>query len=103
MGYTSSGRKHGRKVLSKSKKNMCTTDISHVNSDKADILNTSNTDNVIEIWEFPLISVQNVSSFNALITLQKVIDKNSSVSINDEIRDQNNTSEEIHLIKIQQE
>ena len=44
---------------------------------------------------FPHSNVQNGSSFNRLNTLQKLIDSDSNVSINDEIKYQNHMSEEI--------
>ena len=44
---------------------------------------------------FPHINVQNGGSFNTLITLQKLIYIESSVSINDEITDKIHMSEEI--------
>ena len=43
----------------------------------------------------PHINVQNDILFNTLINLQKETDTNSSVSVNDEINDDNNISEEI--------
>ena len=75
MGYTSSRRKHGRKVLSNSKKRKCTTIISHSNINKSNNLNTSNSDNVIGTTNFPNVNVQNGSSFNTIITVQKGIYK----------------------------
>ena len=46
---------------------------------------------------FPHSNVQYGSSFIILITLQKLIDTESSVSINDEITYQNNMSEEVFM------
>ena len=56
-------------------------------------MNTSNSDNVIENSNLTHINVQNDSPFNTLITFQKLTDTESSVSINDEIMDENNISE----------
>ena len=71
MGYTLSRRKHGREVLSKSKKRRSITIISHSKSNESNHLNTSNSDNFIGTPNFPHTKVQNDSSFNTLITLQK--------------------------------
>ena len=83
MGYTSSRRKHVRNFLSNYKKRRCTNIISHFNNNASNHFNTSNNNNVIGTSNFPCSNVQNGASFNTLITLQKVIDKESSVSLND--------------------
>ena len=93
MGYTSSTRK----VLFKSKKRRC---ISRDNSNESNDLNTPKSDNGIGTSNHLHINVQKDSPFNTLITLQKLTDTESSVSINDEIMDQNNISEDISSNKI---
>ena len=55
--------------------------------------NISNNDNGIVNSNLPCINIKNYSPFNKLIYLQKEIDTYSSVSINDEIIDENNISE----------
>ena len=90
-----SRREHGRKVLYKSNKRRCTTVISHVNSNKSNHLNTSNSDDVIGTSNLTQINSENGSPFNTFITLQKVMDIYSSVIINDKRTYQNNMSEEI--------
>ena len=102
MDFTPSRKKHDRKLLSRSKKRRCTTVNSHVNSSKSNNLNTSNSDNVIGTSKLPHIKVQNYSQFDTLITLQKVTDKESSVSINNKINDEKIYVKKFHLIKIQQ-
>ena len=73
----------------------CTTVNSHVNIKKWNNLNTPKSDNVIGTSNLPYSNVQNDSSFNTLVTLQKITDTVSSVSINNERKDGNNISEEI--------
>ena len=80
MEFVSPRRKHGRKVLRKSKKRIVTTINSHTNSSKSNYLNISNSDNVIGTSNLPHINVQNDSPFNTLITLQKGIDTELSFS-----------------------
>ena len=58
-------------------------------------MNTSKSDHVKGTSNFPHGNVQHVSSFNTIINLQKLIDKESSFSINDKRTDQNHISEEI--------
>ena len=58
-------------------------------------MNTSNSDNVIVNSILPRINVQTKSSFNTLNILQTETDTESSISINNEIFDENNISEEI--------
>ena len=58
-------------------------------------MNTPKSDNVIGTSNLPYSNVQNDSSFNTLVTLQKVTDTVSSVSINNERKYGNNISEEI--------
>ena len=89
MGYTSSIGKHGREVFPKCKKITSTTILLHVNSNESNNFNTSNSDNDKVMSNFPHSNIKNVSSLNTLINLQKVIYKESSVSIYDEIIDQN--------------
>ena len=90
-----SKRKKGRKVSYKSKKRICITVNSHVNSSKTNNSNTSNSDNVIGNSIIPCININTKISLNKLITLQKETDTESINIINDEIMDDNNTSEEI--------
>ena len=54
-----------------------------------------NSDNITENSTLPNINVQNDSTCNALVTLKKGTDVDSSVSINDEIMDKNSKSEQI--------
>ena len=70
MVFTLSRRKHVRKVFFRSKKRICTTINSRVNSNKSNNLNESNSDNGIGNSSLPCINVQNESHFNKLITLQ---------------------------------
>ena len=58
-------------------------------------MNTSNNDNVILNSNLPPINIQKDSPFNTLIALQKEKYTYYSVSINDEIINENNISEEI--------
>ena len=74
MVFTLSRTKQVRKVLHKSKKNRCTNIISHVNSNKSNNWNIQKSNNLIGTSNFPHSNVQNVSSYNILITLQKVTD-----------------------------
>ena len=71
MAFTSSRRKHGRKVFPKSKKRRCTTVTSHVNSSESNYLNTYNRDNVIGNSKITRINVHTECSSNELVTLQK--------------------------------
>ena len=79
----------------KSKKRRCNTIISHVNSNKSNNLNISNSDNDVGTSNLHHINVQDYSPFNSCITSQKVIDIESSFSINYERTYQKNISEEI--------
>ena len=90
-----SRREHGRKVLYKSNKRRFTTIISHVNRNKSNHLNTSNSDNVIGNSNLTQINSQNGSPFNTFFNLQKLMDIDSSGIINDEVTYQKNMSEEI--------
>ena len=74
-------------------KRRCTTVISHINRNESKTFNTSNSDNVIVALNLLRINVQNDIQFNTLVTLQKKIDTESSVVINDERMDENNISE----------
>ena len=58
-------------------------------------MNTSNSDSFIGTLNIPCINVQPESSFNTLINLQKETHTESIISINYEILDGNNISEEI--------
>ena len=78
-----------------SKKRICTTVNSHTKRNISNNLNTSNSDNVIGNLNRPCFNVHIKYFFNTLITLQKETDTESSNSINDEIIDENNISEEI--------
>ena len=69
--------------------------VSHVNSNKSNNLNTSNSDNLIGTSYLPHSNVHDYSSFNTLVTLQKLTDTYWSVSISDETTDQNNINEEM--------
>ena len=86
--------KKGMKVLYKSKNKRCTTVISNANSNKSDNLNIPNNYIIILTSNHPHRTVQNESSFNTHITLQKVTYLESSASINDETTDQINISED---------
>ena len=61
MAFTPSRSKHGRKVLSKSKKRRYNIVNSHVNESESNNLNTSNNDNFIETSNLTHINVQNDS------------------------------------------
>ena len=69
--------------------------ISHVNINKSNYYNSSNSGNVIGTSNFPYNNIQNGSLFNTIVTSHKVIDTDSSVNIKYERTDQNNISEEI--------
>ena len=77
------------------KKRRCTTVNSNIKSSESNKLNTSSSDYAIGHSNLPHIYVQNDNSFNTLSNLKKVADTESCVSINDEIIDENNMSEEI--------
>ena len=91
----SSRGEQGRKVSLKSKKRICINVNSHLNSSETNNLNTSNSDNVIGNLNLPCINVHTKSPLNKLMTLQKKTNTESITSINDEITDNKNTSEEI--------
>ena len=95
MGYLLSRRKQGSEVFTSSDKSRCNTSTSHVNIIKSNHLKTPNSDNDIGTPNFPHRNVQYGSSFNTLINLQKLIDTESTVSINDDITDKNIMSEGI--------
>ena len=95
MEFTLSRRKKGRKILYISKRMRCTTINSHVNSSESDNLNKSNRDNVIGNSNPPRINVQTESTFNTPINLKKETDTESNISVNDEMIDEKNISEEI--------
>ena len=85
MVFTLSWGKQGQKVLYYSKKRICPDVISNTNRNKSNKLNISNSENVIGTSNLPHINVQNDSPFNTLINLQKVLDIESSLNINDKI------------------
>ena len=67
----------------------------HINSNESKNLNSLNSYNVIGSSNFTYSKVQHYSPFNTLVTLDKVKDAESSVSINYKITDENIMSEEI--------
>ena len=95
MVFKLSIRKQGRKVSFKSKKKICITGISDLNSIETNNLNTSNSDDVIGNSYPPRINVHTESSLNKLLTFQKQMYIYSSTSINDERTNYNNTNEDI--------
>ena len=97
--YTLSIRENIKKVLYKSKKMVCTNIISHDNNNKSNNLNTSNSDNVIGTSNLPYSNAHDDNPFNTPINLQKLIYTESSVSINDERKEQRNISEDILYYK----
>ena len=68
---------------------------SHFNSRESNSLNTSNSDIFIVTSNLPHINVQNEFFLNKIITLQRVTDTESLVSINDETMEEKCISEEI--------
>ena len=95
----SSRRKYGKNIFPKSKKRICNTANSHVNSSKSNNLNKLNSDNVIVNSNLPSKSIETKSSFNTLMTLQKETYAKSSVSVNDKINNSYHESEDISLDK----
>ena len=95
MEFTSSRIKHGRNVFYNSKKRRCTTVKSHANSSESNNSNASKSDNVIVNSNLLHINVHTKSSISNLIIFQKETDTESSISINDEIMEENNISGEI--------
>ena len=93
MVFKSSIIKQESNISFKSKKCRCITVDSNFNSSVTDHLNTSNSDNVIGYSNPPSINVHTKSTFKNLINLQKETNTESINSINDEIMDNNNTSE----------
>ena len=79
-----SRRKQGQNILYKTNNRRCTNVISHVNSNKLNKSNVSKSDNLIGTSNLPHRNVQNDSSFNTLIILQKLAETESSASIKDE-------------------
>ena len=71
MVFMLSRRKQGQNIMYKSKNRRFTTVVSHVNSNKSNKLNASNSDDIIGTSKLPHSNVQNDSLFNSLITLQK--------------------------------
>ena len=88
-------RENGRKVLTKAKERRSITAISHVNSNKLNNLNTSNSDDVKITSNFPYSTIKNDNSSNTLITLPKINDTESSVCIDDEKTDLNHIIDDI--------
>ena len=74
MVFTLSRRKNGKKVSYKSKKRICTTVNSHINSSESNNPNTSDSVNIIGDSNLPHINVQTKIPFNTLITLQTETD-----------------------------
>ena len=71
MVFTSSRKKQVRMVLYRYKNRRCTAEISHVNRNESNNFNKSNNDKRIGTSNLPHRYVQNESSFNTIITLQK--------------------------------
>ena len=88
-------RKLEGNVLFKSNKRRFITVNSHFNSSETNHLIASNSDDVIVNSNLPCINVHTKGSLNKFVTLQKATDTQSGTSINDEITDDNKTSEEI--------
>ena len=80
MVFTSSIRKQGRKILYISKKRICITGISHVNTSKSNNPNIYNSDDVIGNSSFSRINVHTKRSSNEIVTLQRETD-NSQVIV----------------------
>ena len=74
--------KHQRKYSYNYNKRRCNTVNSHINNIKLNHSNTLNSDNIIGNSYLTHINVQNKSSFNAIITLKKETDAESSICIN---------------------
>ena len=74
-----------KECFSNSKKRRFTTVISHVNKNGSNNLNKSKSDNVIGTSNLTHRNIKIYSLFNKLINFLKVIDTQSSVSINYEI------------------
>ena len=102
MALKSSIREQWRKVSFESKNRRRITVNSNFNSSEKDSLNTSNSDNCIGNSNLPFINVHTKSSLNNLIIFQRENDTQSINSIEYEITDDNNTTEEISCHKIQQ-
>ena len=84
-----------RKVLYKFKNSRCTNVISQVSINKSNNSNTINSDNFIVTSNLTNINLHNDTQCNTLNILQKVTDRQSSVSINYERSTQTNISEEV--------
>ena len=95
MVFTSSRRKQGRKFSFKSNKTISITVKSHFKISKTNNSNTPNSADVIGNSNPPRINIHTKISLNKLINFQKETDTQSSTSINDEITDGRNKSEEI--------
>ena len=93
MVFTSLKRKLGRKFSFKYKNRRGITVKLNLNSSETNHLNTSDSDDVKVNLNLPCIDVHTKISLNKLINLQKETDTQSSTSINDEITDENYTSE----------
>ena len=76
-GVYAAKKRHVRKGFQTYKKRRCTTIISHINNNKSNNLNTSNSDNAIVMSTFPHSNVNICSSLNIIISLQKLIDTES--------------------------
>ena len=96
MKFTLSRRKPGRRILYISKKRICITVTSQVNSNESNNPNTYNSNNVIENSNLPHINVHNECSSNELISVKKKTYTESSTSYKEENMDDSNASEEIN-------
>ena len=92
MVFTSSRRKQGREVSFRSKERRYISGKSHFNSSENNNSNASNSDDVIGNSNLTFINVHTKSSLNKIVTLKKETYTQSSISINDEITYDNNTS-----------
>ena len=72
-----------------SKKRRCTTVISHININNSNTFNASKFDNIIGTLNLPHSNGQDGSPFITIISLQKVTDTESNISVNDEINNKN--------------
>ena len=97
--YVIKKRNKGRKVSFKPKKRRFITVDSNFNRNETNNSNTSKRVDVMVNPNFPRINVHTKSPLNKLINLKKETDTQSSSRINDEITDDNNTSEEISCHK----
>ena len=71
IAFNLTRRKHGQKVFYKSKKRICTTVTSHVNSSKSNDMNKYNTDNFTGNPNIPHTNVHTEQSSNELVIFHK--------------------------------